>query len=397
MDPDRTASRVAPPPIRAPGKRSAPIDIARGLAVMAVVALHIVYGLIPLDLVPSDHWILEVVLDVGVLRLPALALLLGLFIPYGVEKHGADGYLFRRLLAVGYLYVVWSIIQGSIGVVTSSVRNNQTDWLDIVSLWTPDLQLWFLPYVMVASILLVLARPWTGAVRAVVVLALLTVVSLAMWGRNYEWIGTYGLSLLLFSAIGATIGLRRTAALLERRIGLWLAVTVVALGAFLLLLQASPRSAVTGVGGTPIHLLLPSLAATLVGIVALVGISKLLSLVPALSRILQAIGRRTLEIYVMHIVLYAGTRLVLLRLGVESLEVHLVVGMLAGVGIPILASVLAPRLHLEWLFAPPLWIQQGLRHLTHPPRHRAGTTRRGRHSRRATFVPGAAEVADLRR
>ncbi|WP_154766891.1 acyltransferase family protein [Nakamurella alba] len=350
-------------PVTAPVRRSAAIDIARGLAVCAVVALHIVNGLAPLDLIPDGNRLAPAIVDIGLLRLPALALLLGLFIPGGVGKRGVGGYIYSRVLIVGYMYVIWSVIQGAIGVITSGVRNNKTGILDILTLWTPELQLWFLPYVVVASVLMAVLRPWRHPVLGTVVLVVFAAVAVLMWGRNFEIAGTYGLSLLFFSAIGATVGLRRMVTALERPTWLWVLFGVIGTAGFLVAVRWPHRPAVTGEGGVTTSVLVASLIATLLGIVALLAVSKLLSMIPRVSEALQLIGRHTLEIYVMHIVLYAGTRVVLLKAGIENFTVHMVVGMLAGVGIPILAAVLAPRWHLGWLFSPPAWLDRGLRRI----------------------------------
>ena len=71
-----------------------------------------------------------------------------------------------------------------------------------------------------------------------------------------------------------------------------------------------------------------------------------------LHRAIQFLGRYTLEIYVVHVIGSAGTRIVLLKVvHIYSPTLHIVMGALAGIFVPILAAFflielrLAIRLH----------------------------------------------------
>ena len=90
----------------------------------------------------------------------------------------------------------------------------------------------------------------------------------------------------------------------------------------------------------------------LAGTVACLAWSGLLARTPVVG-VLAPIGRRSLEIYLAHIVVASGTRIVLLKAGVDDLAVHLVAGVVLGVLVPMALAALAERLGWEWVFGLP--------------------------------------------
>lgn len=70
---------------------------------------------------------------------------------------------------------------------------------------------------------------------------------------------------------------------------------------------------------------------------------------------LAALGRQTMPIYLVHILFTAVTRIILLRLGVEGLLPHLILGTAAGMAGPLACVWAARRLHISALvgFTPP--------------------------------------------
>jgi len=69
--------------------------------------------------------------------------------------------------------------------------------------------------------------------------------------------------------------------------------------------------------------------------------------------VLQYIGSRSLQIYVAHVLCTAGSRILLMKLlHIYSVPIHIVVGMGAGVILPLVLDKLSRRFHFTWLFTP---------------------------------------------
>lgn len=86
----------------------------------------------------------------------------------------------------------------------------------------------------------------------------------------------------------------------------------------------------------------------LTALLAVLGFTSALGRVGATGagRALAWLGQRTMPVYLVHIILTAGARAVLLKLGVTALGPHLIVGTLAGVAVPLALDAVVQRLRL---------------------------------------------------
>jgi fucose 4-O-acetylase-like acetyltransferase len=336
---------------RSDGGRFAAIDIARALAVVGVVANHSVDGLIAADLMSDDGIIAEVNRALYIFRMPALAFLLGLFIPRGIEKRGTARYLKNRVIQVMWVWILWTLIQGGTQVLVSPVTNAPMSLVDVVSIWNPIAQFWFLPFLIVSTAIVTLLRPWSTSAGAVWKVAIVLVPSVLLWAATPNVAGVRGLGLLAFVALGAVVGTRTLGKTLQRQPIMWAVsgcagatILVVAggLGALPATLPAYPAVTVQ----------LISLIGAAGGTVALLGVSSLLSRIRGISAALASIGTQTMAIYLMHVLIVAGARVAFARLGLPGSAIVCVAVML-GVAVPYLAGRYAERLHIGWLFRPP--------------------------------------------
>jgi uncharacterized membrane protein YcfT len=144
--------------------RDESIDVARGITIAAIVLGHVVLGVGAAHMADSQH-VEDVTRGLYLFRLSTLAYLSGLFVSRGVAKLGTREFVTRRLMLFGWLYLLWSIIQVVIKVLAGSLTNAPSDWWDVLRLWRPDGQLWFLPWLMSVTLVAVLARPWESRGR----------------------------------------------------------------------------------------------------------------------------------------------------------------------------------------------------------------------------------------
>ena len=326
------------------------IDVARAVAIVGVAANHSIDGMLNAGLIPADHALETANSALYLFRMPALALLLGLFVPRAVTKRGGAGYVRERVSLMLYLYLLWFVLQSAAEAATSGLKNTPRDTGSLWTVWTTFAHLWFLPFLIVTSVLLAVLQPWRKSSRAVLVGFGLLVVSLVTWGWNSDVFGLTGLSLLVFAAAGSIIGLQRLGELMQRSVRGWTAAGAVGLTVLLLIdqLDVVPATLPAEVGLAERAL---SLCAAVAGTVALLAVSVLLSHVPPLRGLLAAIGRRTLPVYLAHVMVVAGVRVVLVALGVDEPFVIVLVAVLLGVGLPLAAAVLAePRPWANWLF-----------------------------------------------
>lgn len=338
-------------------ERERSVDIARGLAIVAIVLGHVNRGLMASDL--GVTWGPDLDRVLYLFHLSAFAYLSGLFLQHGLARRGRRLFLTQRVTLFLWLYVVWHLLQVAVKIVTASLVNSPASWSDLVRLWIPEGQLWFLPWLVSVTLVVSLWGPWASQSRAYALVLLAVCLALATWGVDPLPAFSRGLALLLPFTLGALLGPDG-----HRRVfaGPWsMPLAVAGIGALAvvgLATQATPptvdtpdRTVLTvalGVGGC--------LAGT-IGVLALSGwLARLGEL-----RLLSFLGQRSLEIFLAHIVAASGTRILLERAGLEVPLAHLIIGTVAGLSAPLVLWAVVRRWRISGLFDLPKPLADRLR------------------------------------
>ncbi|WIB66775.1 acyltransferase [Curtobacterium sp. MCBD17_035] len=341
---------------RTASTRDATLDIARGIAITMIVLGHVLRGLASAHLldrhavgyIDTDRLLYSV-------HLTVFAFISGLFVARAVDRDGVGRYLRSRDVLFIYVYVVWSLVQGVVKLAAGALVNSPTSITSTLDLLHPDGQLWFLPWLVAVSTVAALVRPWRS--RAVMIASIVgaLVVSIAGWGTDLGVALVQGLGIWVFFFLGVCIGARRVIEFIARvRLPVVGVVALVGTVAFVALVFGTSEGTPTPSAGDHHGVVAVALGllTTLVGLVAVIAVSRLLAAVSWLTWV-GAVGRRTLEIFLASITFASGTRIVLSHLGVQDPVVHVVVGTLAGVVGPILLGIVLERLRFPWLFTAP--------------------------------------------
>ncbi|TPW70802.1 acyltransferase [Schumannella sp. 10F1B-5-1] len=334
--------------------RDATVDVARGLAIIAIVLGHVERGLIRADLLDGAlPAIVELDRILYLVHLPVFAFLAGLFVARGVERDGVARYLRSRVVLFAWLYVLWSLLQGLVTVALSSLVNRPRSPIEVLELWVPKDQFWFLTWLIVATVIAVLIRPWRVGVRRWIGVAA-AIGSLAFWGLGWNVVGGQGLALTAFYLAGCMIGAERVRRLVGR-LGVVRALLVAVLLALVFVAVLAGTTTPPTEGGatrTPTSVALGVLAAV-VGTGVVLSAARALSRLGPLTRVLALLGERSLEIFLAHILATAGARIVLDRLGIDEPALQVAGGVIAGLAFPLALWWLTTRLGAPWLFQAP--------------------------------------------
>lgn len=335
--------------------RDQTIDIAKGLAIIAIVLGHVLRGLGAsgiLDVTSAFFSQTDRFLYIG--HLVVFAFLSGLFIRQGVERNGASVYLRPRLTLFLYLYLLWQIFQGSVKFATGALVNSPVRWSDIIRFWKPEGQLWFLPFLILATCITALTKPWSTPRRSIIALVLGSTISLITWGFDGGVVGTQGLALLLPFVAGSILGARRLLNFLHKGktgfIAVILVVGLASLATILVTTGAFPPTINNNVRSVD-NIGWGGLAST-IALASVLCASLLMSQI-SLFRWLAFLGERSMEIFLAHIIAASGTRIALHIIGVDNLAVQIFLGTLAGIALPLLLWYVLRRVNFPWLFASP--------------------------------------------
>lgn len=334
-------------------ERDRSLDVAKALAIIAIVVSHVLRSLADPDTVPRlSAAFLEVDDALYSWHVALFAVVAGVFLPAGVDRRGGPAYLRPRVLLFTYLYLLWTVIQAGQQQLESALAGDPVDVRGFLqSFLTAYGQLWWLAFMVLATVSAVAARPWLTPGRAAVSSVVVGGVSFAAWGWTGPWVFEEGLALLAFFCVGLLLGRDGVSRLTGSAATPWCAALGLGLG-LLLLVRSDPMPPTSWLGTRTA----PGVALGIVASVALcagvLALSGILARTP-LVRPLGLLGERSLEIFVAHLLAIAAARVVLSRLGVENLPAQVVVATAAGVGLPLGLWWVGRRLGFPWLFTSP--------------------------------------------
>jgi fucose 4-O-acetylase-like acetyltransferase len=299
-------------------------DNAKAIGIVLVVFGHVERGLQSAGIVKSSIW-QQADFALYTFHMPLFMFLAGLNVLRSREKPGSVGKKMQSLLLP---YLIWSVVQILVMYVLGRYTNNHISLHRLLTLgWEPVSPFWFL-YVLFGYMLIVtLLAPsrWLFLFAAVMLFLSPEVhqETLFQFAYFFAWF-----------VAGCLLGGR---SLLAPASVMLVSVVIfaasLACGFVWHLDYYSP-------------LMLP---ATIAGIVFVIAMAQRL---PAIEAILFA-GRASLVIYVMHILCAAGMRIALKIAGIQNAGVHVVLGVVAGVVLPLCIYAVLDRLNLARLLGLP--------------------------------------------
>jgi fucose 4-O-acetylase-like acetyltransferase len=331
------------------------VDAAKGLGIALVVYGHVARSLVA-SLNLGDHTLLSKIdYVVYTFHMPLFFFLAGIFARRSYDK-GQGAFWTSKFHTIVYPYFLWSIIQGSLLILFSGFTNSHSSFDRLANiLWTPIAPFWFFYALFFCHVLFVLSR------RLPPVALLLFASALFLAGEFYR-LEVHDMS--VFSSRDRQDALSPTNPIHEISV-----IPDIARGFlyYAMGVLAARRLAQPGVPA-PRWIVLSALAfaiAATAGLwlnigyelnapAALLGIAAIVLLCRACSNRLAPIaylGARSMPIFVMHIAVAAGVRIILMKLlFVSGLAPNLISGVLFGLLAPCVAFNLADRLGLAgWL------------------------------------------------
>jgi fucose 4-O-acetylase-like acetyltransferase len=305
------------------GERIAYFDVAKGISIALVALFHTTGGFASANIISN----------VSLLNfLTTLAYGFHVHIFFAVSGYFSVRALTRvnflrdRMLALYYPYLLWSVISLFASSVAASATNNHYSWSTLLTLpiW-PILHYWFLLSLMVNHLLLYIFR--THVVSAVV--ALVASVFLPGWLHDAAYFYP-------FTVIGALFALRGSLPALRP----WIAVLC-----FLFLIAGAYLATTIGISASGIRIA-PFILFSLAGCYALVCFSETI-VRNWVGRVFAYLGKLSLTIYLMHVLIAAGLRTFLYKIDPSFNPIaSMTACFVASIGLPLMAHEMARRLRL---------------------------------------------------
>ncbi|MFC6601726.1 acyltransferase family protein [Ectobacillus funiculus] len=270
-------------------------------------------------------------------HMPLFFLLSGLFIESWAKKGFTKG-VSQKAKFILIPYLVWSLLQGGVNVILSSVTNNPLTWKElIINIWiAPIAQFWFLYVLFLMFVLFYFLRSVSSLRKTLIVSLILYVFAPYL---DY-WVLKSLMTNFFFFILGAKIMNFNLKRIEEKVSG-----TKYLIGSIIIfaVLNAVYLALNLGIFSEHIFKLIIALLGVNLLIVISVHISKL-----GIFKSIQNLGMLSMAIYLAHILVASGTRIILSKLlHVNNLYIHVIVGTLLGIVLPVIAYKISEKVKVN--------------------------------------------------
>lgn len=279
-------------------------------------------------------------------HMPLFFFLSGLFVEESLYKRGAKEYVFDKFLRIAYPYIIWSILQVCVEIMFADQTQKGATLENLLAIpYRPWGQFWFLYVLLWMHILYALLSIFGKYTHM-----LLAILSIALYFYPIQ-IGFMSIAnvCMFFIFFASGILFKNLFMKAEKNNQTpWLGTTL------LLTLFASTLYAFTNLI-EPTRLADRShifyfLIFSFLGIFAFSALSQYLAHRNILL-FFQILGRYSLQIYLVHMLAGVGVRMVLLNVfGIENWIIHIIIGTILALIIPIVMQVVSDKLNFPYMF-----------------------------------------------
>jgi fucose 4-O-acetylase-like acetyltransferase len=334
------------------------VDYIRGMCILMVVYRHVHEGLDTVGVRSSSYPLLEWInMFFFNFRMPLFFIVSGIFLSGALARKSAGGYVNDRFRTIFYPLMIWGSIQITLQLLFTGyvhVQREPVDYLNLLIAPRHVEQFWYLNALFFVSTLYALVS-WYAKFKPMqqLMLGVLFYIISSYCLVNKIHIGF--LQDTLFFYVFFAIGDLLTDLILnQKNYKTWSSykTTLILLPFFLVGQTYFAYLNLLHHEDYFVQYQRPILfaATSVVGCAFFINLAFLMQKSGKL-RIFRVIGYHSLWIYVMHLIVTAGLRIVLVRFfGIEDIPVLMVISIVAGVAIPIMSYNLAMQLGWWWLF-----------------------------------------------
>ena len=304
------------------------IDIAKGIGIILVVYGHVLRGVESANLPLDKNFFLSNDLFIYSFHMPLFFVLSGLFFTNSLNKYGVKGLLFEKSKTILYPFVIWSILQTSIEIILSSFTNGQISINELfTSLIIPRAQFWFLYalfFINVINLLLfrIFKDKWLIISFLISIIYHIFPINLSVFSNAFSYLIYFNIGIASYNFL-----------IKENKINkisnpMYLISIVLSFIFFEYLYIAKD-----------ILILKKILILPILGTIVTIILSYVISKEKALKTILNSLGKYSMHIYILHILVASGTRIILFKLlHIDNVIIHIVTGTILGVIAPYLIT-----------------------------------------------------------
>lgn len=321
------------------------VDYAKGLGIILVVYGHISEGVFNAGMTINNNLYTAIDTIIYSFHMPLFFFLSGLFFTSSFQKRGFKNTIINKVDTIFYPFLIWSILQGIIEATLSKYTNGHVTYTQVFSLlWEPRAQFWFL-YVLfftfiIASILFLKTR---STKLMILVAGFFSIVYIFQSHLPQIHILTLGYAHIVFFFIGVLV-IQLDCINKLNNIKAFIAILA------LFIISEYWFAIIEGFGRLDRGFY--SFIIASIGITFIVTLS--MQLAKLNLRFLAYIGKSSLYIYLLHVLIGSGVRIILQKVfHVESATIQIIIGCIAAIGLSLIFVELTKKFNLSFLFKAP--------------------------------------------
>ena len=253
------------------------------------------------------------------------------------RKKTRTNFLLNKLLNLGVPYLTFSIVYIVINsVLGKGSVNTEYSLQSILRLWkTPIAQYWFLYNLLLLFIEFVVLDKWLKNWQITFVIFVIQVIC-SYCKISIPQPFNYFINMALYFGVGASVSSLKIAELNRLKQGL---VILVHIGIAWVVLRFSLEQ----------NIIISSLLSIL-GIVVSICLISILNKSTKMEKVLLGICKYSFPIYLIHTIFTAGMRIVMIKVGIENYYIHMFVGLIFGIVIPVLIAKVSDKISVAKFF-----------------------------------------------
>ncbi|MBR2555310.1 MAG: acyltransferase [Aeriscardovia sp.] len=329
------------------GKRIPYIDALKGLAILCVVLGHVANGQLMNPFTQTAYFFVYNIIHT--FHMVLFVLLSGevFYHAYCKEtsKGGQKGRIGIQIARLSILYFLWSLILGIFRMFFAEAVNTPASWSDILLIPVKPIKLYWYLFVLVIFYLffgifrLAKANIW-------IVLSVTFLLSIGSYflpyGLYFDLKRVLCYAFFFFAGIVLARMKEKVLSLKAQKILLMVLLFFIVLSIVLCVVFWTPARFLND----------RFLVNWIIAISFSLGFYVLFQKVRWLgeSKLLSYLGKHSLEIYLMHTFILSAVRYLLMKIGISAPVIHLIMGLLCGVLIPLLISFVLRKIRLYNVF-----------------------------------------------
>lgn len=324
------------------------VDYAKGFGIVLVVYGHISRGLYNSGIISDTKWFHFIDSLIYSFHMPLFFFLSGLFLMKSFQVRGLPSFIFNKVDTILYPYIIWSIIQGLTEFLLSKYTNGNVRLSDVFGLlWHPRAQFWFLYSLFLNFILisLILTLKEKLKINTTFVIVFSFLLSIFIYLAFSNVLDTNPLNCIVHNAVFILSGLVFSYYRLDIKIQ---KNTVFFATSFIVPFIFQIIYIFENVMGYKFNVL--ALIFSLIGTGVIVALCIALSKLDKafIKKLLCFLGSYSMPIYLMHVLVGSGVRIFMSKiLGVYNVGIHLFLGIVLGILMPILFYKFFKKMHIH--------------------------------------------------